>query len=213
MGASGAVLSSLGEVRVQDAVLCLSRRWRTGGQVSRERGFWPVAVAWSGRAQWVGAASEEGEALMGTSEAGVLNGELEAVAAAAAERLRAETEENGAQADEAQQAVIAAAGRAMAARVGLGQIAAAEQAGQARVREELGKELLRVIERCARRRREIDREYEQAIRRAGRLGLAQREIAGAAGSAPGTIRALLARPDDAPSTLAPLEEPAAAANA
>ena len=88
---------------------------------------------------------------MGTSEAGVLAGELEAIAAAAAARLRAETEKNDEQAAEAQQTVIAAAGRAMATGVSLGEIAAAEQAGQARVRGELGKELLRTIERTTRR--------------------------------------------------------------
>lgn len=144
---------------------------------------------------------------MGTSEAGVLAGELEAIAAAAAARLRAETEKNDEQAAEAQQTVIAAAGRAMATGVSLGEIAAAEQAGQARVRGELGKELLRTIERTTRRRREIDHEYEQASRRGGRPGLTHRELAGAAGAAPRTVRPMLARSSDDPDTPAPGQEP------
>ena len=59
--------------------------------------------------------------------------------------------------------------------------------------ERAGKELLRGVERAARRRREIEREWENAIRRVGRLGLAHREIAVAADVAPGTIRTMLAR--------------------
>ena len=44
--------------------------------------------------------------------------------------------------------------------------------GQVRAREVLGPELLRRVERSARRKREAEREYEQAAVRVGRLGLA-----------------------------------------
>lgn len=134
---------------------------------------------------------------MATRVAEPLAGELEAIAQAAAQRLQAQTAADEHEASQAQQALITAASAAMAAGHSLGEIAAAEQAGQARVRDEIGKELLRAVERTARRRREIEHEYHEAIRRAGRLGLAHRDIAGAAGAAAGTIRSLLARPQDA----------------
>ncbi len=124
-----------------------------------------------------------------------LPGQLEPVAAAAAQRLRAQAAAGDEpQAAQAQQALVAAASAAMAAGVDLAQIAAAEQTGQARVRDELGKDTLRAVERAARRRRDADTEYQDAIRRAATLGLPQRDIASAAGAAPGTIRSLLTRP-------------------
>jgi len=118
---------------------------------------------------------------------------VEALANAAADRLRAETNDDAQLAANAQQALITATTSAMAAGVSLTQIVAAEQAGHARVREELGKELLRNVERAKRRRSEVEREWEIAIRRAGRLGLAHRDIAAAANVAAGTIRAILTR--------------------
>lgn len=48
------------------------------------------------------------------------------------------------------------------------------------------------MERAARRKREAEGEYEQAVSRAGRLGLAHRDVAAAAGVAHGTVRAILA---------------------
>lgn len=69
----------------------------------------------------------------------------------------------------------------------------AEQAGQSRARREDGKELLRAVERSARRRRDAERDYEQAIARAVTLGLAHREIAAAAHTTHGTIRAVVSR--------------------
>ncbi len=131
---------------------------------------------------------------MATSVVDALPEQLEPVAVAAAQRLRAQTAGDEPQAAAAQQALVAAASTAMAAGVDLAQIAAAQQTGQARVRDELGKDQLRAVERAARRRREVEAEYQDAIRRAGRLGLAHREIASAAGAAAGTIRSLLTRP-------------------
>ncbi len=132
--------------------------------------------------------------MMPTPVVDALPGQLEAVAAAAAERLRAQAAGDEPQGAAAQQALVAAAGAAMAAGVDLAEIAAAQQTGQARVRDELGKDALRGVERAARRRRELEAEYQDAVRRAGRLGLAHRDIASAAGAAAGTIRSLLTRP-------------------
>jgi hypothetical protein len=134
-----------------------------------------------------------------------LSPELEAIAAAAADRLRAQVDENEPDAAQAQQAVITAASAAITAGVSLGEIARAEQAGQDRARDELGKDLLRTVERAARRRREIEHEYEQAVQRAARIGLAHTDIAEAAQTARGTIRTIVSRtngaahaPDPAP---------------
>ena len=129
-----------------------------------------------------------------------LSPELEAIATAAAQRLRAQIDENEPQATEAQQAVIAAASGAITTGVSLGEIAAAEQAGQDRAREELGKDLLRAVERTARRRREIEHEYQQAVQRAARIGLAHTDIAEAAQTARGTIRTIVSRTNGATHT-------------
>ena len=86
-----------------------------------------------------------------------------------------------------------AASRAIAAGLSLAAIADAEQIGQRRAREELGPEVLRRVERAARRKREAEHEYEAAIVRAGRLGLAHRDVAAAAQVAHGTVRAIIAR--------------------
>ena len=75
----------------------------------------------------------------------------------------------------------------------LASIADAERIGQWRAREELGGEVLRRVERAARRKREAEDEYEQAVVRAGRVGLAHRDVAAAAQVAHGTVRAILAR--------------------
>jgi hypothetical protein len=75
----------------------------------------------------------------------------------------------------------------------LSSIADAERIGQERAREALGPELLRRVERTARRWREAEREYEHAVARAGRLGLAHRDVAVAAQVAHGTVRAIIGR--------------------
>jgi hypothetical protein len=62
-----------------------------------------------------------------------------------------------------QRSVGEAASRAIAAGLLLAAIADAEQIGQRRAREELGPDLLRRVERAARRKREAEHEYEQAV--------------------------------------------------
>jgi hypothetical protein len=86
-----------------------------------------------------------------------------------------------------------AASRAVAAGLLLSTIADAEQTGQRRAREELGPDLLRRVERAARRKREAEHEYEQAVVRAVRLGLAHRDVAAGAQVAHGTVRVIVAR--------------------
>ena len=123
----------------------------------------------------------------------VLSPELEAIATAASDRLRAQAAEDVQAAGDAQGRVAQAASAAIAAGAALSAIADAERTGGLRAREALGAEALRQVARAAKRKRETDGEYEQAIKRAGRLGLSQREVAAAAEVSHGTVRAILAR--------------------
>jgi len=124
---------------------------------------------------------------------GVLSPELEAIAAAAHDRLSADAGEDSAAVTDAQRRVAEAASAAIAAGAGLSAIAEAERAGEFRARGALGADVLRQVSRATKRKRDADGEYEQAIKRAGRLGLAHREIAGAAEVSHGTVRAMLVR--------------------
>lgn len=123
--------------------------------------------------------------------AAALEPELEALAHAAQQRLRAAVDEQDI--TETKHAVISAASAAIAAGITLSAIAAAEQTGQDRARAELGNEALRRVERTARRARETAAEQDHAIARAARLGLAHRDIATAAQIPHSTIRAIIAR--------------------
>lgn len=118
---------------------------------------------------------------------------LEQIAGAAADRLRALSGGDAERDADSQRRVGEAASRAIAAGQSLAASARAEQIGQRRAREELGPEVLRRVERAARRRREAEHEYDVAIVRAGRLGLAHRDVAAAAQVAHGTVRAILTR--------------------
>lgn len=118
---------------------------------------------------------------------------LEAIATAAAERLQAHTDGDQQREAQLQQQVREAATRAISAGTSLSAIADAEQIGHARAREELGRDVLRSVERAAQRKRDAEQGFEQAALRAARLGLAHREVAAAAQVAHGTIRAMLAR--------------------
>jgi hypothetical protein len=122
-----------------------------------------------------------------------LSGELEQIATAAGERLRALAAGDLEREVELQRRVGEAASRGIANGLSLAAIANAEQIGQGRAREELGPQLLRRVERAGRRKREAELEYEEAIVRAGRVGLVHREVAAAAQVAHGTVRAIFAR--------------------
>lgn len=133
-----------------------------------------------------------------TTTPDVLAPELEALAAAAASRLHHEVTQTDQHEPELQRAVAQAASAAIAASLPLGAIADAERVGQRRARDELRPDVLRQIARAARRKRETEGEYEQAVIRGVRLGLGYREIATAAEVAHGTVRAIIARIDIAP---------------
>lgn len=122
-----------------------------------------------------------------------LSGELEQIAAAAADRLRALTAGDVESDANLQRRVGGAASRAIAAGLSLAASADTEQIGQRRAHEELGPEALRRVERAARRKREAEHEFEAAIVGAGRLGLARRDVVAAERVAHGTVRAIIAR--------------------
>jgi hypothetical protein len=122
-----------------------------------------------------------------------LSPELEAIATAAAEVVHSQAAEGSDGTEELQKRVREAAGAAIASGAELDAVAQAQRIGQARARRELGSDLLRRVERVAKRRREIEIEYEDAIRRAARVGLPHREIADAAQVAHGTVRAIITR--------------------
>jgi hypothetical protein len=142
-----------------------------------------------------------------------LSGEPEQIATAAAERLRALAAGDLEREVELQRRVGEAASRGIATGLSLAAIANAEQLGEARAREELGPQLLRRVERAGRRKREAELEYEEAIVRAGRVGLVHRDVAAAAQVAHGTVRAIIARTqaafgERAPSATSAIEDEA-----
>lgn len=79
-------------------------------------------------------------------------------------------------------------------------IAKAEADGERAARERLGAQVLRVVERSARKLREATVEYEAAIVRAVSIGLAARDIAQRAGVSHGTVAAVARRHEQAPAT-------------
>ena len=119
-----------------------------------------------------------------------LRAELLAVADAAADRLRAQTDEDDDAEGAADETLLAAVTSAMGAGHSLGAITGAEARGQEDVRRALGGEALKRVERSGRHAREAETEHHRAIARAMRLGLSTREIALAAGVTHGTIRAI-----------------------
>ena len=122
--------------------------------------------------------------------AGGLVTELAAVARAAGDRLRAETDADADAAQAAAGALMTAATAAMAAGHTLSEITQAEARGKQAVRNALRGDALRTVERSGRRARDAGIEHHQSIARAMRLGLSTREIAAAAGVTHGTIRAI-----------------------
>ena len=137
--------------------------------------------------------------------------ELDAVAVAAEQQLRALASEDPLDAGPLAEALADAATAAIASGQPIADIARAEQRGQQQARATLSRDLLARVERAARRRRDAEYDLHQAVARTARLGLPQREIAAAARVAPGTIRAIVARADDdtAPALSEPEETPPA----
>jgi hypothetical protein len=122
-----------------------------------------------------------------------LSPELDAIAQAAADRLRAHCGEDPRTAEQHSQRVADAASAAIHAGAALSAIAEAERVGEERARRELRADVLRRVERAAKRKRETVADYDRAIDRAARIGLSHREIAGAASVSHSAVRAVLAR--------------------
>ena len=134
--------------------------------------------------------------------------ELAAVAQAAGDRLRAETDADARAAKAAGDVLLTAATAAMAAGHSLSDITQAEADGKEGVRDDLRPDTLRDVKRTGRRAREARKEHHQTIARAMRLGLSTREIATAASVAHGTVRAIINRLSGAePKEAAHIDEP------
>lgn len=133
----------------------------------------------------------EATAATGGRESSGLAPELDAVREAAEAAL--ETRAADGDRSEAQQRLTTAAKAALDAGYGLRQVAEAEAAGQAAARDRLRKDVLRRVERSARRLREVTAEHETQIAQADALGLGAREIAERASIAHGTVAAIVRR--------------------
>lgn len=124
-------------------------------------------------------------------DASRLTSELDAVREAAEVAL--ETRAADGDVSEAQQRLTTAAKAALDAGHRLSQVAEAEAAGQAAARDRLRKDVLRRVERSARRLRDVTAEHETLIAQADALGLGAREIAERATIAHGTVAAIVRR--------------------
>ena len=103
--------------------------------------------------------------------------------------------------DELGRRVLSAARAALDGGHAISAIAAAEAEGERAARERVGGQVLRAIERLAKKLREATEEYERAIVHATRLGLPARDIAARAGVSHGTVAAVARRheqPEAAP---------------
>jgi DNA-binding NarL/FixJ family response regulator len=92
----------------------------------------------------------------------------------------------------------AAARAALDGGVAISAIARAESDGERAARQRLGGQVLRVIERAAKKLRDVTAEYEDAVVKGVRIGLPARDIAGRAGVSHGTVTALARRHADSP---------------
>lgn len=125
---------------------------------------------------------------------------LEEVREAATAALEAQA--GGAETQAAADRVLAAARAALDGGHAIAVIAAAEADGERAARERVGGQVLRQVERAAKKLREATGEYEQAIVQAVRLGLPARDIAARAGVSHGTVTAV-ARRHEQPSATPP----------
>jgi DNA-binding NarL/FixJ family response regulator len=108
-----------------------------------------------------------------------------------------EARANGGELDAAREGALAAARAALDGGVAIAAIAAAEAEGERAARERLGGQVLRLVERSAKRLRDATSEYERAIAQAVDLGLAARDIAARAGVSHGTVAAVARRHEQA----------------
>ena len=119
--------------------------------------------------------------------------ELDAIAAAAADRLRAQCGDDAATVDEHARRVADAAAPLSAPAPGSARSPPPSGWGRTAPATSWAPTSSVVSSAPPSAKREADSEYEHAITRAGRLGLSHREIAAAAHVSHGTIRAILAR--------------------
>lgn len=116
---------------------------------------------------------------------------LEAVRTAAERALDARASDGDT--GQAQQELTDAAKAALDHGHALSVVAEAEAAGQAAARDRLRKDVLRRVERSARKLREATTEHENVVAQADALGLGAREIAERASIAHGTVAAIVRR--------------------
>lgn len=102
----------------------------------------------------------------------------------------------------------AAARTALDGGLSISAIARAEGDGERAARERLGGQVLRVIERTAKKLRDVTAEYEDVVVKGVRIGLPARDIAARAGVSHGTVTALARR--QAQTSATPAGEPPAA---
>jgi DNA-binding NarL/FixJ family response regulator len=76
-------------------------------------------------------------------------------------------------------------------------IAAAEAEGERAARERVGAQVLRAVERTAKKMRDSTEEHEQTVAQAVRLGLPARDIGARAGVSHGTVTAVARRYEQA----------------
>jgi hypothetical protein len=131
---------------------------------------------------------------------------LEEVARGAGDELRGRAGQDASAEQEARQRKVDAASRAMRAGHDFTAIAHAEKVGRDDARRTVGSDLLKRVEKAARRRREADDDYRAAVRQAVRIGLGHREVGQAAGVSHATVRAIAEKSDDEPAeTARPVE--------
>jgi DNA-binding NarL/FixJ family response regulator len=132
------------------------------------------------------------------------NALLDEVRAAAEAALEARA--SGEETDEPARRALTAARAALDGGHPISAIAAAEAEGEHAAREHVGTQVLRTVERSAKKLRDTTEEYERTVVQAVRLGLPARDIAARAGVSHGTVAAVARRHEQAPT--APPEEAA-----
>ena len=118
---------------------------------------------------------------------------LQDVAQSSGDEVRAQAEDNNEAAHAARRSKTEAAARAMESGCDFAQLAEAERLGRSDAVGSLRGELLKRVERAAKRRSETEREYRESIRRAVSVGLPHRDVGQAAGVSHATVRAIAER--------------------
>jgi DNA-binding NarL/FixJ family response regulator len=126
---------------------------------------------------------------------------LDEVRQAAAAALEALATEDGY--DEAEGKTRAAARTALDGGHSIAEIAAAQADGERMARERVGPQVLRAVERTAKKIRDATDEHEREVAKGVRLGLAARDIAARAGVSHATVTAVARRREQAQAAAQP----------